>query len=487
MLAFVVLAASWTHPMQHRPVISAKTWVQVSSLRAAVPQLAVSRVLTKTTDSAGSALLDRRKLLTDDAEDKSALGSGRALPIRELAVGRKRAQPEAPQRVLVLGASGYIGSAVVRELVSRGHQVVAIVRQEAVTGPSASTLSSAELIIGDVGDASTVAAAFAARPIDAVVSCVSSRSGSVDEVWRVDYGASRAALDCLQRQVEAQDRARDSDTDATTDTDTTADTVITAATAAATAAPPARRVSYVLLSAICVRTPVLELHRAKLAMEQALADSPVSYAIVRPSAYFKSLAGQVSSLLKGQPYILFGDGTHTRSNAMSDADVARVLVDCMLDADELNGVVEIGGGEGTITPLEQSRMLFELLGREPEYLNVPLNWLDNAVGVFDGLARALPPLRDAAEAARIARFYATQEMVGPPHEDYARDSLKDYYASMVAEGRLKLQQEARDGGPDLGLPTTSLLALNVLQAVRGARRMFSRLTPASEAQADRSA
>eukprot|EP00965_Chrysotila_dentata_P179049 5912617-Pleurochrysis_carterae.AAC.1 len=134
MLAFVVLAASWTHPMQHRPVISAKTWVQVSSLRAAVPQLAVSRVLTETTDSAGSALLDRRKLLTDDAEDKSALGSGRALPIRELAVGRKRAQPEAPQRVLVLGASGYIGSAVVRELVSRGHQVVAIVRQEAVTG-----------------------------------------------------------------------------------------------------------------------------------------------------------------------------------------------------------------------------------------------------------------------------------------------------------------------------------------------------------------
>ena len=49
----------------------------------------------------------------------------------------------------------------------------------------------------------------------------------------------------------------------------------------------------VLLSAICVQKPRLAFQHAKLAFERELLDSGLSYSIVRPTAFFKSLSGQV--------------------------------------------------------------------------------------------------------------------------------------------------------------------------------------------------
>jgi hypothetical protein len=50
----------------------------------------------------------------------------------------------------------------------------------------------------------------------------------------------------------------------------------------------------VLLSAICVQKPTLEFQRAKLAFEAKLQEAgDITYSIVRPTAFFKSLAGQV--------------------------------------------------------------------------------------------------------------------------------------------------------------------------------------------------
>jgi divinyl chlorophyllide a 8-vinyl-reductase len=54
----------------------------------------------------------------------------------------------------------------------------------------------------------------------------------------------------------------------------------------------------VLLSAICVQKPLLEFQRAKLKFEAELqataeADPSLTYSIVRPTAFFKSLGGQV--------------------------------------------------------------------------------------------------------------------------------------------------------------------------------------------------
>ena len=51
---------------------------------------------------------------------------------------------------------------------------------------------------------------------------------------------------------------------------------------------------FVLLSAICVQKPLLEFQHAKLKFEEALQSAQgITYSIVRPTAFFKSLAGQV--------------------------------------------------------------------------------------------------------------------------------------------------------------------------------------------------
>ena len=51
---------------------------------------------------------------------------------------------------------------------------------------------------------------------------------------------------------------------------------------------------FVLLSAICVQKPTLTFQAAKLKFEEALQASGLTYSIVRPTAFFKSLGGQVA-------------------------------------------------------------------------------------------------------------------------------------------------------------------------------------------------
>jgi nucleoside-diphosphate-sugar epimerase len=68
-------------------------------------------------------------------------------------------------KVLVLGATGYIGSAVAGRLAEHGHEVVALVRRKA--GESRAVPGAAEVRYGDVTDPASLAAAAAG--VDAVV------------------------------------------------------------------------------------------------------------------------------------------------------------------------------------------------------------------------------------------------------------------------------------------------------------------------------
>jgi len=82
-----------------------------------------------------------------------------------------------------------------------------------------------------------------------------------------------------------------------------------------------------------VQKPLLTFQQAKLKFEGALqAAGDISFSIVRPTAFMKSLAGQVESCKAGGPYVMFGDGQlasckarpplHTSSHARPDAPLA---------------------------------------------------------------------------------------------------------------------------------------------------------------------
>jgi divinyl chlorophyllide a 8-vinyl-reductase len=260
------------------------------------------------------------------------------------------------------GGTGTIGRAVVAALVARGHEVVCVVRpppgkpgqrrQGSVSGTPLPArgfefLAGAEVRFCQVADpASLGEQGLRNERFDAVVSCLASRTGEPRDAWAIDHQANLNLL----RQAKA-----------------------------------AGATQMVLLSAICVQRPKLAFQRAKLAFEAALTESGLDYSIVRATAFFKSLSGQIERVRQGKPYLLFGDGRLTACKPISDRDLAAYITACLDDPSLQNRILPIGGPGPAITPLEQGEFLFELLGSEPRFKRVPVALIRNIAAGLGGV------------------------------------------------------------------------------------------------------
>ena len=321
------------------------------------------------------------------------------------------------QRIFVLGATGTIGQATVRALRQRGHEVVCFVRPRAgVAGrlapdDMARLLPGATLRFGDVLDPAALARdGFRGERFDALLSCMASRTGAPRDAWAIDH----------QAHLHALAAARDAGVG-----------------------------HVVLLSALCVQKPLLAFQQAKLAFEKALVESGLRYSIVRPTAFFKSLSGQVERVRRGKPFLVFGDGRLTACKPISDADLAGYLADCLEDARLHDRVLPIGGPGEALTPRQQGEQLFELLGRPPRFKQVPVGLLDTIIAALAIGGRVVPALAAKAELARIGRYYATESMLvlNPATGRYdaeatpstGKDTLADHYAGLLS-GRLSVER-----------------------------------------------
>ncbi|MEI7824452.1 MAG: NAD(P)-dependent oxidoreductase [Chlorobiaceae bacterium] len=317
-----------------------------------------------------------------------------------------------PKRVFVVGATGYIGKYVVLELVARGYDVVSFARERsgvgAMTraGKTCTQLKGSEVRFGDVCRMDSLKkSGFRGEHFDVVVSCLTSRNGGVKDSWDIDYQATRNALD---------------------------------------AGKVAGATHFVLLSAICVQKPLLEFQRAKLKLEQELKESGLTWSIVRPTAFFKSIAGQVESVKKGKPFVMFGNGELTACKPISETDLARFIADCLEDPAKKNKILPVGGPGKAITFREQGEMLFELLGRPPKFKNMPIRMFDFIIPVLSVLAKIFPKMKDKAEFARIGKYYCSESMLvlnpqtGKYDADltpsYGSDTLRDFYSRALKEG-----------------------------------------------------
>lgn len=313
-------------------------------------------------------------------------------------------------RVALFGATGTIGRATARALLDHGHAVVCPVRQRpGIDGRQGvdslrSLLPDVELHIAN-GSAVLEAGTdfFRRERIDAVVSCVASRSGAPHDAWAVDFGLNEQILKLAQ-------------------------------------AADVRH--FVLLSAICVQKPLLGFQHAKLAFEALLAKSGMRYSIVRPTAFFKSLAGQIRRVQQGKPYLLFGDGRLTACKPISDRDLAQFLASCLTDTDKHDRILPIGGPGAALTPIEQGAYLFQRLGIKPRFRHLPVGMLDIIIHALHAGGYLVPKLADKAELARIGRYYATESMLvwdatlrrydADATPSYGTQSLFDYYDQLIS-------------------------------------------------------
>ncbi|WP_420332069.1 NAD(P)H-binding protein [Roseibium sp.] len=299
------------------------------------------------------------------------------------------------RKVLLCGATGTIGRATFKALNLYGHGVVAPIRP----GADASGLS------GTVACNFTQEALselFAAHECDAVISCLTSRTGVPDDAWNVDHKLNSRVL-----------------------------------AAAVNAGIP----KFVHLSAICVQKPMLAFQFAKLAFEAELQKAPLAWSIVRPTAFFKSLSGQLNRVRDGKPFLVFGDGQLTSCKPISDADLARFLVQC-LDAPECeNKILPVGGPGPAITPLSQGWMLFEALNQPPKFRHVPVAMLSGIIGGLSILGRLSKAAERKAELARIGRYYATESMLvwdeqtgtydATATPEFGSDTLTSHYRTLA--------------------------------------------------------
>lgn len=313
---------------------------------------------------------------------------------------------------IIAGASGYIGKSTVRESVRQGYKTIALVRdKEKVEGPQGKVLygqffEGATVVECDVCNpedlTKTLAGIAKEGKIESIVSCLASRSGIKKDAYAIDY---QATLNCLEAGRDKSVAAR----------------------------------HFVLLSAFCVKNPWLQFQQAKLKFEAALQDqTEMTYSIIRPTAFFKSVSGQLEVVQSGAPFVMFGDGKVTRCNPISEADLATYLIDSITEKSRENKIIDLGGPDEPLTMLKQGEMLFEAVGKKPNFFFAPL-WL------FDVIIDSLQWVSDtfnseafenAAETGRIGKYYAVEDMLTTKDEEkFGTMTLKEHYQKIAVEGQ----------------------------------------------------
>ena len=95
-------------------------------------------------------------------------------------------------------------------------------------------------------------------------------------------------------------------------------------------------------------------------------------------------------------------------------------------------------------PVQQSEVLFGLLGKDPKTIKVPVGLMDFIINMLEALGKIAPNLKEAAEFGRIGRYYATESMLVYDSErgvydadatpEYGEETLKMFFSRVLKEG-----------------------------------------------------
>ena len=284
------------------------------------------------------------------------------------------------KRVLVAGATGYLGAFVVKALEAKGHWVRALGRSDARLAPLGDSID--EAFVGEVTRPDSLAGIC--DGIDVVFSSIGitrQKDGLTYE--SVDHQGNRNLLD------------------------------------AAREAGVSRFVYVHVLHADKLQH--LASVRAKQAFVDELERSGLRTTVVCPTGFFSDMAEFLQMAQAGRVY-LFGDGSN-RINPIHGADLAKSCV-AAIEGDDQR--IDVGGPE-VLTYAQIAETAFAVLGKPAKITRVP-QW---AVSAFVSGLRWFTSVKTYGPVEFFANVM-TMDMVG---EQTGRHRLADFYRARASAVR----------------------------------------------------
>ena len=290
------------------------------------------------------------------------------------------------KRVLVAGATGYLGKFVVRAFKDKGYFVRVLSRTEErlyepgpFTAPALSKDDFDEVFIGEIARPDTLTGML--DDIDWVFSSVGisrQRDGLTFE--QVDYQCNKNLIDLAE-------------------------------------AAGVKRFTYVSMQG-AENIMQLAITQAHEKVVDALKNSSMDYRIVRPCGYFSDMGALYDMARKGRAFLI-GDGSN-RMSPIHGSDLARVCVETS-EGEELE--VEAGGPD-TLTQREAAELAFEVVGKPVKITVIPM-WMAR------GLVKTIALL--STQFGDLAEFIVTAgeiDGVGPPRGTI---TLRSYFEALLAD------------------------------------------------------
>ncbi len=280
-------------------------------------------------------------------------------------------------RVLVAGATGYLGSRIVARLKSRGYWVRVLVRRP----EQAAALAVADdIFVAQVTEPESLAGICdGVGTLYSTLGITRQRDGV--GYRQVDYGGNVALL----REAERSG---------------------------------VQRFAYVsVLHGPELRSRV-RLAAAKEEFVDELRASPIPSTVIRPTAYFSDMAAFLDMARKGTVFVI-GDGSR-QMNPVSGEDLA---VACVEGVESGAGELEVGGPD-VLSHNDIVHLAFDTACRKPRMLRIP-TWA--AAGIGGALARTTP--ERVYGPVQFFLSVMTRDMVAPAH---GTDHLGKFFAGRPA-------------------------------------------------------
>ncbi len=264
------------------------------------------------------------------------------------------------KRVLVAGATGYLGAFVAREFKTRGHFVRALARSPEKLGQLAAEVD--EVVQGEVTQPATIEQLCVG--IDVVFSSI----GITKQQGRltfadVDYQGNKNLLEVAKRAGVKK---------------------------------------FIYVSALHgANLRHLDIVRAHEDFVQELKNSGLDFAVLRPTGYFSDMGEVFDMARKGRVYLI-GRGDN-RINPIHGADLAVRCVDAMNSGQP---EIDLGGPE-TMTWREIATLALRTQEKPIKITSIPI-WIMRLVIFLTRLGN-----RHSAELLAFFTTIATRDMVGP--------------------------------------------------------------------------